>query len=141
MHKVSVTLNFEWKGEDPHQLFTLKEKLGEGAFASVYKGVHNTSGMVLAIKVLSEIEDPDELKREIDILKQCSHPNIISYFGTCEAKDNTFWILMDLAELGSARDLIDTCQRTFQEHEIAWCMLNTLKGLDYLHRSHGSVTS
>lgn len=134
VHLQHVNENFEWSGDAPEGQFELREKLGEGAFASVYKGVFMSTGAVMAIKVIENIEDDAELKREIDILKKCSHPNIISYYGTASGEHGELWILMDLAELGSARDLIEQCERTFKEPEIAWCMLLTLKGLDYLHR-------
>jgi hypothetical protein len=68
-------------------MFEVKEKLGKGAFATVYKGhlfffpfppnhvltfrlgVHKESGFILAIKDIENIDDDEELKKEIDILK------------------------------------------------------------------------
>jgi serine/threonine protein kinase len=53
------------------------------AYGCVYKATHRESNFVLAIKVLTvKKEGTAEIEKEIDVLKKCSNPNIVSYYGT-----------------------------------------------------------
>lgn len=52
------------------------------------------SGNVFAIKVITQlggVEQQEELKKEIDILKKCTNKNIVSYYG-CLTTDNALWV-------------------------------------------------
>lgn len=69
--------------EDPEVMFQLLEKLGQGSFGSVHKGLHKSTGTIVAIKIL-QINNNEiaSIKKEISILKQCRHPNIVGYIGS-----------------------------------------------------------
>ena len=57
------------------------EKLGEGTYGVVYKGKHKETGELVAIKKIRlEKEDdgvPSTAIREISLLKNLNHPNIV----------------------------------------------------------------
>ncbi|GLH05238.1 Cyclin-dependent kinase 1 [Gryllus bimaculatus] len=58
------------------------EKLGEGTYGVVYKGKHKRTGQIVAMKKI-RIENEDEgipatAIREISLLKELQHPNIVS---------------------------------------------------------------
>ena len=57
------------------------EKLGEGTYGVVYKGKHKKTGELVAIKKIRlEKEDdgvPSTAIREISLLKNLKHPNIV----------------------------------------------------------------
>ena len=66
--------------------FLIEEKIGAGAMGVVYRGVIEDSGRAVAIKVLSgeaamKGNASLRFRREADILKQFSHPNIVRYVG------------------------------------------------------------
>lgn len=89
----------------------------------------------MAIKVLEvENEDTSELQKEINILKECDSPWIVSYRGSYE-KDGKMWIIMEYCGAGSLCDLMAICEKTLTEEEIAVVMREALKGLEYLHQS------
>eukprot|EP01125_Pyxidicula_operculata_P004047 TRINITY_DN1574_c0_g1_i3.p1 TRINITY_DN1574_c0_g1~~TRINITY_DN1574_c0_g1_i3.p1 ORF type:complete len:2540 (-),score=589.38 TRINITY_DN1574_c0_g1_i3:112-7731(-) len=113
------------------QIFTLQEELGRGSYGVVYRARH-VDGFNLAIKVLKATSINDDIQNEIEILKMCTHQNIVSYFGTVK-KEDSLWILMDYMELGSIRDMIDGKKSPLTEPEIAFVCAYTLKGLNYLH--------
>ena len=59
------------------------EKLGEGTYGVVYKAVDKVTGEVVALKKIRlEKEDdgvPSTAIREISLLKNLKHPNIVEY--------------------------------------------------------------
>ncbi|KAL6073584.1 Serine/threonine-protein kinase 4 [Balamuthia mandrillaris] len=130
--KVHVGPDMQWSVVDPEQVFLKAQLLGEGAYGAVYKGVHRETEFVVAIKELPALEDDEDLKKEIDILKKCSHDNIVCYYGSCQTP-TSFWILMDFCDIGSARDLIETCNKPLLEDQIAYILQQSIQGLIYLH--------
>src|SRR4051812_20323831 len=61
------------------------------AYGSVYKGIHKSTGYVVAIKTLPAGDTPEDIEKEIGILKKARDPNIVSYYGCC-IKDHTLWV-------------------------------------------------
>ncbi|XP_009070265.1 PREDICTED: cyclin-dependent kinase 1 isoform X4 [Acanthisitta chloris] len=61
--------------------YTKVEKIGEGTYGVVYKGRHKVTGQVVAMKKIrleSEEEGvPSTAIREISLLKELNHPNIV----------------------------------------------------------------
>jgi serine/threonine protein kinase len=57
------------------------EKIGEGTYGVVYKCIERSSTEIVAVKkIRMEIEDegiPSTAIREITILKELNHPNIV----------------------------------------------------------------
>jgi hypothetical protein len=80
--------------------------LGKGSFGNVYKG--KWFGTEVAIKEMIEIEDENIIKlisREISILRNVRHPNIIQFIGICRC-DYGFFIITELIEGGDLRRLL-----------------------------------
>ena len=73
--------NFEWEGSHT-ELFSPGRKLGEGAFGAVFEATLLASSELFAAKVieLGGDETFDDLMHEIDLLRLCSHPNIIQLY-------------------------------------------------------------
>lgn len=81
------------------QTFTLSIS---GTYGVVYKGRHKTTGQVVAMKKIrleSEEEGvPSTAIREISLLKELRHPNIVrydhfsSYYFTCKFQCGNFYI-------------------------------------------------
>jgi len=82
-----------------------------------------------------------QICQEIEILKKCQSPYVVSYFGSFVHK-NLFWILMDYCSGGSLRDILDVVGRPLSEKQIAEVMFPVLSGLHFLtinHVVHGDV--
>lgn len=132
-HNVHVNADYEWeKIGDPEKVFELIELLGEGSFGSVHKCIQKETKVTMAVKIIANAQNADEIKNEVDILKKCKHPCIVSYFGTIKNRLD-LWILMDYCALGSVRDMMVTCNKTLNEDQIRFISFHTLLALVYLH--------
>ena len=120
----------------PEELFELLEQLGKGSFGSVYKARHRPSGTIVAVKVIpltGEDEDGlEDMRREIALLQECVHPNVVRYFGSFMG-DDYLWIVMEHCGGGSVRDVLDATKSPLNEPQIAYVCGEALKGLVYLH--------
>eukprot|EP01090_Pellita_catalonica_P007295 TRINITY_DN17894_c0_g1_i1.p1 TRINITY_DN17894_c0_g1~~TRINITY_DN17894_c0_g1_i1.p1 ORF type:complete len:612 (-),score=97.54 TRINITY_DN17894_c0_g1_i1:46-1881(-) len=140
-HTLHVNQDLLWdtfeKGTCAADLFTLGDKLGEGAYGVVFKAVQKQSGFTLVVKEIAiQPDKEDAIRKEIDILKSCRHQNIVQYFGSCASPEpNKFWILMEFCAHNSLRDIIETCDRPLLENELLVIISETLKGLTHLHCS------
>src|SRR5215471_15436826 len=67
--------------------FTIDKELGSGAMGTVYLGRYTKDGRVMAIKVMApgigstNAAAADRFEREIAILKQLKHDNIVRFHG------------------------------------------------------------
>ncbi|ODQ77769.1 hypothetical protein BABINDRAFT_40914, partial [Babjeviella inositovora NRRL Y-12698] len=91
------------------QVYTRTEVIGRGKFGVVYKGVHNKSKKIVAIKVLNLDTEEDEVKdvqQEIQFLAELRNvPNVTHYYGSY-LHDTKLWIIMDYCAGGSIRTLL-----------------------------------
>ncbi|KAK4056395.1 kinase that interacts with cdc31p [Microbotryomycetes sp. JL221] len=119
------------------QLFTRKELVGKGAYGGVYKGVHNPTGLVVALKVI-DLDTPDddisEIQKEVALLSEmrdAARHNITLYHG-CYLHGHELWIAMDFASGGSIRTLMKS--GPIEEKYIVVILREVLIALSFLHR-------
>ncbi|CAG9330471.1 unnamed protein product [Blepharisma stoltei] len=121
--------------EDPEEMFFLWDKIGEGAYGSVFRGIHKLTGSRVAIKIIPIGDDIESLKTEISIMKQLSHPNIVGYIGSY-IKDDELWMIIEYCVAGSVADLIKVNKSPLNEQQISSICQAVLKGLNYLHENN-----
>ncbi len=77
--------------EDLTDTYEIKKKLGQGKFGLVKLGVHKKTKREAAIKIISKKamseQDYAQTRIEIEILKICQHPNIITLYDIFENQD------------------------------------------------------
>ncbi|KAJ3059209.1 hypothetical protein HK102_010099, partial [Quaeritorhiza haematococci] len=109
--------------------------IGKGQFGAVYKALNLETGQVAAVKriPLDERDENDilELMQEVSLLKNLSHPNIVSYEGFMK-KDGFLNIVLEYVENGSLFHLLKTFG-TIPETLIINYVVQVLRGLEYLH--------
>jgi len=120
---------------DPTTIFTLLEKLGEGAFGTVHKALDTRDASTVAIKELIRSSDnlAESLEKEIKILSDCHSEHIVQYKGLYETKDSKAWVVMEYCGGGSLADIIYLLGLTLTEKQLQVIMKSALQGLAYLH--------
>ncbi|KAF9371109.1 hypothetical protein CPC16_003249 [Podila verticillata] len=111
--------------------------IGSGSFGRVYHG--DLLGTEVAIKecVRSESRAFDEkyFKREVDILKQSRHPNIVQFMGICKRKKR-FYIITEFLPLGNLRQWIQDENKEFGWDTRISFAIDISLALAYLHHKN-----
>nr|GLL32122.1 serine/threonine-protein kinase dst1 [Ipomoea trifida]GMD18351.1 serine/threonine-protein kinase dst1 [Ipomoea batatas] len=108
---------------------------GKGSYGAVYKARDLRTSELVAIKVISLSEGEEgyeEIRGEIEMLQQCSHPNVVRYLGSYQGEEY-LWIVMEYCGGGSVADLMNVTDEPLEEYQIAYICREALKGLSYLH--------
>ncbi|MCX7923196.1 MAG: protein kinase [Clostridia bacterium] len=122
--------------------YNLLEQLGEGGMGVVYKAYDNKSGNQVAIKLMKDkvtstyIEDLIRFKREIEIVSDFSHFNIVKIFDIGEF-DNRPYIVMELLQGESLYDLLQKGSRVGRENALE-IIKQLADVLNYIH-SNGII--
>ncbi|XP_047962489.1 serine/threonine-protein kinase dst1 [Salvia hispanica] len=121
--------------EDPSTKYELLHELGKGSYGAVYKARDLRTSELVAVKVISLSEGEEgyeEIRGEIEMLQQCSHPNVVRYLGSYQGEE-FLWIVMEYCGGGSVADLMNVTDEALEEYQIAYICREALKGLSYLH--------
>ncbi|KAH6850102.1 kinase-like domain-containing protein [Chaetomium sp. MPI-CAGE-AT-0009] len=118
--------------------------IGQGSFGSVYLALHAVTGELLAVK---QVETPspgansqsdsrkksmiDALKREISLLRDLRHPNIVQYLG-CGSSAEYLNIFLEYVAGGSVQTMLNS-YGALPEPLIRSFVRQILNGLSYLH--------
>jgi serine/threonine-protein kinase len=78
--------------------YVVDKELGSGAMGTVYRAKHKESGERVAVKLMSPALGTSEqararFMRELEILKQLNHPNIVRYKGSGRYHGQPFFIM------------------------------------------------
>ncbi|KAI8899349.1 kinase-like domain-containing protein [Globomyces pollinis-pini] len=115
--------------------YTLYERIGKGSFGQVFRGVQNSSGLVVAIKVLDMDTDEDDIadiRKEIAILSTCDSPLVTRYHKSLLI-GTKLWLVMDYAAGGSVRNLLKS--GVIPENAVAVISHQVTLALIYLHKT------
>lgn len=121
--------------------YDLKERLGKGQFAIVYKAVNKKSNAIVAAKVMQKSaltpEDIAALAVEVRAMELLSeHPNFVKYYDFYDEKDH-FFLVMELITGGELFDRICEKER-YTEREARDLVRQLVEAIAYAH-SRGVV--
>ena len=120
--------------------FRLGNLIGEGAYGKVFECLNVETGEILAVKhvelsgdskkIVNEISS---LKKEISLLRNLKHKNIVKYVTTQVSDDmKSVDIIMEYVPGGSIRQLLNRFEK-FHEKTCQKYLSQILQGLSYLH--------
>ncbi|EKE37545.1 hypothetical protein ENUP19_0285G0023 [Entamoeba nuttalli] len=128
-----MDIDGNWTGENVFEKISL---IGAGGFGEVWKVRHKSMRFISAAKIIKLNKSSSEsIQKEIITFKQMKHPNILSYLGTYTEKDNV-WIIMELCNAGSLKDIIKTLNTPLPEQAIACIIKGVVNGLEALHNAN-----
>jgi eukaryotic-like serine/threonine-protein kinase len=116
--------------------FVIEKEVGSGAMGTVYRGTHTPTGQKVAVKFMSPSLGGNErsmarFEREVAILKQLKHPNIVRCFGASKHQGMPYYAM----EYVEGESLDHVMERRVR---ITWEELVTLgqQLCDALHHAH-----
>ncbi|XP_053317820.1 death-associated protein kinase 3 [Spea bombifrons] len=132
-----------FRQENVEDFFEMGEELGSGQFAIVRKCRDRRTGVEYAAKFIKKRRlsssrrgvSREEIEREVDILREIQHPNIITLHDVFENRTDVVLIL----ELVSGGELFDFLaqKESLTEEEATMFLKQILDGVHYLH--HKSI--
>ncbi|XP_030742787.1 death-associated protein kinase 2 isoform X1 [Echinops telfairi] len=128
-----------FKQQKVEDFYDIEEELGSGQFAIVKKCRERSTGLEYAAKFIKKRQSPasrrgvrkEEIEREVSILRQVLHPNIITLHDVYENRTDVVLIL----ELVSGGELFDFLaqKESLSEEEATSFIKQILEGVHYLH--------
>jgi len=117
--------------------FVREGELGAGNFGIVYLVRHKPSNTIMAQKLIHVEVKPaifSQIKRELEVLHDCSSPYIVGYYGTYFS-DGDINICMEHMDAGSL-DLVMKNAHRIPENILSIVTKSVLIGLQYLREKH-----
>ncbi|XP_042055626.1 probable serine/threonine-protein kinase SIS8 [Salvia splendens] len=118
----------------------LKEEIGQGSLAVVYRGIWN--GSDVAVKVYTGTQYDEETladyKKEIDIMRRLRHPNVLLFMGASCTKERIAFV----TEYMNRGSLFKTLHRSNQVLDIRRRLriaLDVSTGMNYLHHRNPPI--
>jgi calcium-dependent protein kinase len=118
-----------------------KQPLGRGSYGEVWGATHRQTGARRAVKSVDKMivakTRSDFLRRELDILRQLDHPNILRLYEAFEDHDAIFLVL-ELCEGGDLLERVAAPHDQMPEREAAVLLMQMLGAIQHLHL-HGVI--
>lgn len=118
-----------------------REALGRGSYGEVWGATHRQTGARRAVKSVDKLivakTRGDFLRRELDILRQLDHPNVLRLYEAFE-DDSAIYLVLELCEGGDMLERVATPREQMPEREAAMLLVQMLGAIQHLHL-HGVV--
>ncbi|CAN0009088.1 unnamed protein product [Pylaiella littoralis] len=115
--------------------YTKQEKAGQGTYGVVYKSWDNKTNEFVALKKIKvELEDdgiPGTALREISLLKELTHPNIVE-LKNCVHSDAKLWLIFEWVDQDLKR-YMNSCKSNLEPMLIKSYMFQIMRALDFCH--------
>nr|XP_020441271.1 death-associated protein kinase 2-like [Monopterus albus] len=128
-----------FKQQNVEDFYEIGEELGSGQFAIVKQCREKCTGLEFAAKFIKKRQSMassrgvrrEEIEREVNILQQIQHPNIVTLHDVYENRTDVVLIL----ELVSGGELFDFLaqKESLSEEEATQFIKQILEGVNYLH--------
>ncbi|XP_034737314.1 myosin light chain kinase 2, skeletal/cardiac muscle isoform X1 [Etheostoma cragini] len=126
----------------PHQIasyYTINrdEVLGGGRFGQVHKCIENSSGLMLAAKIIKarSQKEKDVVRNEMQVMNQLNHANLIQLYAAFESRHDII-LVMEYVEGGELFDRIIDENYNLTELDTVLFIRQICEGLQYMHKMY-----
>lgn len=118
--------------------YQILDRLGHGIMGTVYRAIDKTDRSEVAIKVVlrNNLRDKSEhtaLTREIQVLRQLDHPNIVSFRRAFE-DDTAVYIVTEYCSGGDLFNYLNVSETALPEREALLILRQLLHAMDFLRK-------
>lgn len=112
------------------------KRIGKGSYGSVYKVMKKNTNIIRAMKVIPKNfqKDNQEIEREINILKNLDHPNVMKIYEFLEDESN-YYLIQEFCD-GGDLDTILNGKKVYCEFLVKFIMYQVLLAINYLHSNN-----
>ncbi|CAI8613163.1 unnamed protein product [Vicia faba] len=100
--------------EEATSNFDPSQKIGEGGYGNIYKGVLRHTEVAIKILHANSMQGPLEFQQEVDVLSKLRHPNLITLIGACP---ESWSLVYEYLPNGSLEDRL-ACKDN--SHPLSW---------------------
>ena len=123
-------------GRHDKSIFQKIDKVGSGTYGEVYKGINTKTKEIIAIKKIKiDLENegiPSTALREITILRELTHPNIVQLKDVvCD--NNKLYLLFEFVDYDLRKFLEDLDKENLSEERIKSILYQILDAVAYCH--------
>eukprot|EP01124_Arcella_intermedia_P029071 TRINITY_DN6051_c0_g2_i6.p1 TRINITY_DN6051_c0_g2~~TRINITY_DN6051_c0_g2_i6.p1 ORF type:complete len:428 (-),score=136.67 TRINITY_DN6051_c0_g2_i6:81-1364(-) len=116
--------------------YEILSEIGKGRFSVVYKAQHQQTQQTCAIKETTlnpaDLHLLPTIQREVDLLRQLDHPNIVKVLDCINTKRKVY-VILENAQKGDLLRVMRQRGAPFEEEAVGGVARQVLAGLAYLH--------
>ena len=134
-YRVDLSRGVSKSWETSRESIHLIKKIGTGAFSEVWEGIWNNNTRVAVKKLKTGTASTDKLHKEVELLKQLSHPKIIQLYAVC-TKEEPIYIITELMKHGSLLEYLRGDGRSLKLPQLIDMGAQVASGMAYLEEKN-----
>ncbi len=134
--KIDVKDYIQQLDKDSLENYEKIRRIGKGSYSSVYKVRNKNTNLIRAMKIIPKNfqKDNAEIMREIEILKNLDHPNVMKIYEFLE-DDKNYYLIEEFCDEGDLETALDN-KKIYCEFLVKFIMYQVFLAVNYLHSNN-----